>query len=213
MRTIKTMMLIALLTFVGRATAQTLKLTAEDVEIEAGKTAELKVSLENSMDIAGWQLYLYLPENVDISYEEEEGERYYDNTVILSSRHLRSHTCTITATADGGYLIMGYNPSKPTNIKEHSGEIVTIVLQATDAFSGHQTGTIKNAAVSDINTVQTNVEGEVTFRIALPGETPTGISGVTSNADGQPVYHVNGQRANKNDKGILVKKGQKYVAK
>jgi len=171
------------------------------------------VSLENSMDIAGWQLYLYLPENVDISYEEEEGERYYDNTVILSSRHLRSHTCTITATADGGYLIMGYNPSKPTNIKEHSGEIVTIVLQATDTFSGHQTGTIKNAAVSDINTVQTNVEGEVTFRIAFPGETPTGISGVTSNADGQPVYHVNGQRANKNDKGILVKKGQKYVAK
>lgn len=213
MRTIKTMMLIALLPFVGRTTAQTLMLTAEDVEIEAGKTAELKVSLENSMDIAGWQLYLYLPENVDISYEEEEGERYYDNTVILSSRHLRSHTCTITATADGGYLIMGYNPSKPTNIKEHGGEIVTIVLQATDAFSGHQSGKIKNAAVSDINTVQTNVEGEVTFRIALPGETPTGISGVTSNADDQPVYHVNGQRANKNDKGILVKKGQKYVAK
>lgn len=135
MRTIKIMMLIALLTFVGRATAQTVKMTAEDVEIEAGKTAELKVSLENSMDIAGWQLYLYLPENIDIAYDEEDGERYYDNTVILSSRHLRSHTCTITATADGGYLIMAYNPSKPTNIKDHSGEIVTIVLQATDAFN------------------------------------------------------------------------------
>ena len=213
MRTIKTMMLIALLTLVGRATAQTLKLTAGDVKIEAGKTAELKVSLENSMDIAGWQLYLYLPENVDISYEEEEGERYYDNTVILSSRHLRSHTCTVTATADGGYLIMGYNPSKPTNIKEHSGEIVTIVLQATDAFSGHQIGTIKNAAVSDINTVQTNVEGDVTFRIALPDETPTGISGISVDADGQPVYTVNGQRAKKSEKGILIKKGQKYVAK
>ena len=75
MRTIKTMMLIALLTLVGRATAQTLKLTAGDVKIEAGKTAELKVSIENSMDIAGWQLYLYLPENIDIAYEEEEGER------------------------------------------------------------------------------------------------------------------------------------------
>ena len=213
MRTIKTMMLIALLTLVGRATAQTLKLTAGDVKIEAGKTAELKVSIENSMDIAGWQLYLYLPENIDIAYEEEENERYYDNTVMLSSRHLRSHTCTVTATADGGYLIMGYNPSKPTNIKEHSGEIVTIVLQATDAFSGHQTGTIKKAAVSDINSVQTNVEGDVTFRIALPDETPTGISGISDNADDQPIYHVNGQRAKKSEKGILIKKGQKYVAK
>lgn len=212
MKTIKTMMFIALLTFVGRATAQTLNLTAGDVEIEAGKTAELKVSLENSMDIAGWQLYLYLPEDIDIAYEEEDGERYYDNTVILSSRHLRSHTCTITATADGGYLIMGYNPSKPTNIKEHSGEIVTIVLQASDTFSGHQTGTIRNAAVSDINTVQTNIEGDVTFRIALPGEI-TGIYRIAADADNGPAYHVSGQRAKKNDKGLLVKKGQKYVAK
>ena len=207
------MMLIAPLTLVGRATAQTLKLTAGDVKIEAGKTAKLKVSMENSMDIAGWQLYLYLPENIDIAFEEEEGERYYDNTVILSSRHLRSHTCTITATADGGYLIMGYNPSKPTNIKEHSGEIVTIVLQATDAFSGHQTGTVKNAAVSDMNTVQTNVENDVTFRVVLPDETPTGISGISADADGQPVYHISGQRAKTTDSGLLIKRGQKYVTK
>ena len=87
------------------------------------------------------------------------------------------------------------------------------MLQATDAFSGHQIGIIKNAAVSDINTVQTNVEGDVTFRIALPDETPTGISGMSADADGQPIYHVSGQRAKKTDKGILIKKGQKYVAK
>lgn len=93
-----------------------------------------------------------------------------------------------------------------------SGEIVTIVLQASDTFSGHQTGTIRNAAVSDINTVQTNIEGDVTFRIALPGEI-TGISRISADADNCPVYHINGQRAQNSDKGILVKKGQKYVAK
>lgn len=212
MRTIESIMLITLLTFVGRAQAQTLNVTVGDMEIEAGKTAEMKVSLENSMDIAGWQLYLYLPEHIDIAYEEEDGERYYDNTVKLSSRHLHSHTCSITATDDGGYLIMGYNPSKPTNIKDHNGEIVSIVLKAADTFKGHQTGTIMHAAVSDIYAVQTNVDGDVTFRLVLPGEL-SGVSGVSADSDSQPVYHINGQHATEKDKGVMVRKGQKYVAK
>lgn len=212
MSNIKFMMLIALLTYIGRASAQTLILTADDMEVGAGKTAELKVNLESSMDIAAWQLYLYLPESVDIAYEEENGEHYYGNTVRLSSRHPQNHICSITATTDGGYLIMGYNPSKPTNIKEHSGEIVSIMLKATNAFSGHQVGTIKFAAVSDIYTVQTNVEGDVTFRLALPGEL-VGIADVYQNFDHQPTYHTSGQRAKKTAKGVLVRKGQKYVSK
>ena len=96
-------------------------------------------------------------------------------------------------------------------VLDGDGEV--LALQAANAFSGHQAGTIRNAAVSDINTVQTNIEGDVTFRIALPGETPTSISGVSTDADNGPAYHVSGQRAKKNDKGLLVKKGQKYVAK
>ena len=205
------MMLIALLTFVGRATAQTVELTAEDVVIEAGKTAELRVSLENSMDIAGWQMYLYLPENIDIVYEEEDGERYYDNTVILSSRHLRSHTCTITATDDGGYLIMGYNPSKPTKIKENSGELVTITLQAAENYSGDHTATIKNVAVSDMNSVQTNMEGEVTVHIAEART--TGLKGLKGLSGDEPVYDLNGRRMVQPSKGVNIVGGSKVVVK
>lgn len=200
-----------LLAFAGRATAQTLTMTADDVTIVAGSTAELKVSLENSMEVAGWQLFLYLPEHIDIAFEEEDGERYYNNTVVLSSRHLPSHTCTVTATTDGGYLIMGYNPSKPTNIKDYSGKLVSITLKASDAFDGEHTGIIKKAAISDIYAVQANIENDMIFQISVP--ITNGISNATGDSTEDTDYRINGQRAQKADKGVLIRNRQKHIVK
>ena len=195
----------------GSTQAQTVNMTVPDVIITSGETAELTCSLENSMEIAGWQMYLYLPEGIDIAYEEEDGERYYDETVVLSSRHKRSHTCSISPTADGGYLIQAYNPSKPTAINGNSGEIVSITLQADSGYSGANTATIKNVAVSDMGAVQTNMVGDVTVNII--GPTPTDISPVMTTADDELRYDLNGRRMSKSQKGITVSKGRKVVVK
>lgn len=201
----------ALLISIGRATAQPPTMTAENVEIIAGATAVLKVSLENPMDVAGWQLYLYLPENIDVAFEEIDGERNYDNAVTLSSRHLSNHICTVTPTIDGGYLIMGYSPSKPTNIKEHGGNLVNITLQASDTFSGVHTSTIKNVAVADIYAVQTNVGNDIQFQISSSGT--NGVSNVLIDETEESVYRVNGQQAKSTDKGLLIKKRKKVIVK
>jgi len=210
MNRLKTLFLCTLLAMAGKVAAQTVGMSVNDVTIDAGGTAELTVSLENPMTIAGWQLYLYLPDGVTIAYDEEDGERYYDETVVLSSRHLRSHTCTVTETADGGYLIMAYNPSKPTAIKESSGEIVTITLQAADSFTGEHTATIKNVAVSDMSSVQTNMEGEVTVHIT---EFTTGIPNTKSATDDGAAYDLSGRRMALPSKGVNIIGGNKVVVR
>lgn len=204
MKKLKDILVYALLFAANCAMAQTVNLTANDVNIEAGKTAELVVSLANSMDAAGWQMILYLPEGITLPYEEEDGERYYDSTVILSSRHLRSHICTVTETADGGWLIMAYNPNKPTAIKEHSGEIATIVLQAAETCNGTLTATIKNVAVADLESVQTDMVGNVTVNILC---TPSvGISELKADAAETVVYNVGGRLTHKDTKGLSIRR-------
>ena len=211
MNKLKTMILCALLTIAGRAAAQTVSMTAGDVLIEAGQTAELTCSLENSMEIAGWQMYLYLPEGVTIACEEEDGEVYYDGYVVLSSRHKRSHTCTVTPTADGGYLIMAYNPSKPTAINGNSGGLVTITLQAANTYSGDHAATIKQVAVSDMNSVQINMENDITILVSEANT--TGVMTVKDAAGESSAYDLNGRRVTKTTKGIQIQEGRKVVVK
>ena len=201
----------ALLFIANLATAQTVSVTVNDVKIEAGKTADLVVSLANSMDIAGWQMTLYLPEGATLPYEEEDGEKYYDETVKLSSRHLRSHICSVTETTDGGWLIMAYNPNKPTAIKEHSDEIVTITLKAADTFEGEQAGTIKGIAVADMQSTQTDVEGNVTFKVTKTSS--DGIRVLQSNTSDDSVYDMSGKPIATPGKGLYIQGGQKYVKK
>lgn len=204
MKRLKEIIAYALLCTANYAMAQNVNLTADDVKIEAGKTANLVVSLENSVDAAGWQMMLYLPEGITLPYEEEDGERYYYNTVTLSSRHLRSHICTVTETVDGGWLIMAYNPNKPTAIKEHSGEIATIVLQAEGTYRDSHTATIKNISVADMESVQTDMVGDVTFDII--GSAGDGVSAIRADEAEATVYNVGGRLTDKDTKGLSIRR-------
>lgn len=195
MNTTKTIVALAALIFAGNIQAQTVSFSADDVNIKPGDTAELVISLENSMEIAAWQISLYLPDNVFVAYEEEDGEKYYDYSVTKSSRHTRSHKAEIQEKADGGYLITCYaSPTKAIN--GTSGELVTIILQANDSFRGQGVGTIQGA-VSTVASVQTKAE-DATFNIS----STTSITEV--NADGMQAdgkYYKNGE--------IIIKKGNK----
>lgn len=205
----KKYLVYALLFVTNYAVAQTVNLTASDVNIPAGGTADLVLSLENSMEIAGWQLTLYLPEDITLPYEEEDGEKYYDETIKLSSRHLRSHVCTVTETSDGGWLIMAYNPNKPTAIKENSGELVTITLKAADTFDGTNMGTIKNVSVADMQSVQTDMEGTLSF--AIVNSPSDGILEVQRDKSNHLKYDVGGRPVNTSERGIYIQDGRKYV--
>lgn len=212
MKNLKVTILCALLAMASGAASQTVTLTVSgDVDLVEETSAKLTCSMENSMEMAGWQMLLYLPAGVDIACEEEDGERYYDNTVVLSSRHKRSHTCTVTPTADGGYLIMAYNPSKPTAITGNSGELLTITLQRDETYTDNHQAVIRSVAASDMNSVQTNMVGEVLFTIK--GPVPTGIRPFGTDSTDGPVYDLSGRRIQQPTKGVNIVGGNKVVVK
>ena len=84
MKTIKAIILCALLTLTSSAFAQDdFTMSFSDVKIEAGSTADLKVTFDSQVTIAGWQMFLYLPKGIEIAYDEEE-EEY---SIALSDLH------------------------------------------------------------------------------------------------------------------------------
>ena len=59
MKTIKAIILCALLTLTSSAFAQDdFTMSFSDVKIEAGGTADLKVTFDSKVVIAGWQMFL-----------------------------------------------------------------------------------------------------------------------------------------------------------
>lgn len=210
MKALKTLLVGALLAFAGNAMGQsTLTLTAEDVVIEAGSTADLTISMENNFDMAAWSVKLYLPEGIKLAYDEEE-EEY---CIELSSRHKKKHSFGVTLTADGGYLIIvAAGTNVPPIMEGNSGEVATITLEADATFTGTATGTIKDIQGSTQDAVQTNQEGEVQFNITEQN-TATGINSVNLDAQSGKIYNLNGQRVEKAQNGIFIKNGKKVVVK
>ena len=206
MKKFKTLLVGALLAFAGNAMGQTVTFSAEDVTIEAGETADLVVSLENSMDIVAWSFKLYLPEGVKVAYSDEEE----DYVIELSDRHTKKHLPDVTPTTDGGYLIKAYAATAKA-INEHSGELVTVTLEAESTFAADGTATIKEGAVSTADAVQYNASENVTFNVKKAA--PTGINGVSINAEDGAVYNMQGQRVENAQNGIFIQNGKKVVVK
>lgn len=134
-----------LLALTSSAFAQDFKMTFSDVEIEAGKTAELNVTFESKVTIAGWQMFLYLPEGIELSYDEDVEE--YE--IVLSDSHHKKHACEVTKTADGAMMLVMSGGTKTYEMKENSGDLCTIVLKAADTFQGKAKVDVKNIRISD----------------------------------------------------------------
>ena len=207
----KFLLSIALLAFTGIAMADDIKFTAEDLSIEGGNTAELKISLENSIEVVAWSFKLYLPEGFSLAYTEKNGSKRYTKPEI-SDRHDANDdwNCGITETADGGWLVKNYNDySAP--ISGNSGLLVTLTIQAPESFDANLQGKLKECATSTSGAVQTNQEGEVVFNIVNP--TSTGIKGINADAENGKIYNLNGQRVEKAQNGIFIQNGKKVVVK
>jgi len=210
MKALKTLLVGALLSFAGNAMGQsTLTLTAEDVVIGAGETAELILSMENSFEMAAWSVTLYLPQGIKLAYDEEE-EEY---CIELSSRHKKKHSVDVTyPTADGGYLInVAAGTSVPPVITGNEGEVATLTLEADPTFTGTATGKISKIQGSTQDAVQTNQEGDVEF--SIKEKTATGINSVNMDAQNGKIYNLNGQRVEKAQNGIYIQNGKKVVVK
>ena len=216
MKTILTLCLLAL-TLGAQAQEKVKVLTAGDVHLAVGGEAELVINMDydTAESVVGWNLYLYLPEGVDLLYDEDEEDYVYTVSSALHKKKLRSQF-GIKPTTDGGYLLRCIDIDELTPMSGTHGELVRLTLVADATAADISGGLIKDIALSneqgvslDLNNIQ-----DVPFAITVDGGVPTGIKGLRSSADGsRSRYNTQGQPVTANYRGIVVEDGCKVVRK
>jgi hypothetical protein len=59
----------------------------------------------------------------------------------------------------------------------------------------------------------TKVETPIEVNITVAGSDPTGINSLNAEDSNEPAFNLAGQKVSNNYKGIVVKRGYKYVAR
>ena len=210
MKTIKALLVSALLVLAGTVSAQSFSITFADVNVENG-AGKLVASMTKDMTVAGWQMYLYLPEGVEIAQVFDEDEEEYVADITLSSTfHKAKHSCSVKKTADGGMMLICSGGTETVALKSATeGELCTIGLTVADGVTS-QAVAVKNVAVSDDQGVQSN-QADTTFQLIIGS---TGIVNIENDAVNSGVfYNLAGQKVSNAQKGVLIQNGKKVVVK
>ena len=210
MKTIKALLVSALLVLAGTVSAQTFSITFADVNVENG-AGKLVASMTKDMTVAGWQMYLYLPEGVEIAqvYDEDE-EEYVADITLSSTFHKAKHSCSVKKTADNAMMLICSGGTETVALKSATeGELCTIGLTVADGVTS-QAVAVKNVAVSDDQGVQSN-QADTTFQLIIGS---TGIVNIENDAvNGGVFYNLAGQKVSNAQKGVLIQNGKKVVVK
>lgn len=148
MKQIKNIMLIALLTLVGRASAD--NLTIEKVAIKAGGTKQIAIELKNlDKQYEAFQFDLVLPSGISIA-KNEKGN--LDAT--LNAERKEDHSLTVKLQEDNSYRFLSYSMDDKA-FKGTSGALVFVTLEAEKGLS------IGDKDIMIMNQVITDITGEV----------------------------------------------------
>ena len=141
------------------------QLTVSDMNVVAGSSADIVVNFATSAtNLTGYQMSLYLPEGITLQKDEDD-EYMYE----LSSRHNRSHSCTVSQQTDGGLLLVCYSLTKKT-IAAGTGELLRLPLNVSATASGTLTAQLKGIKFSDVNSTVNQLD-DVSFSIYVQGQT------------------------------------------
>ena len=199
-----------MLVLAGTVSAQSFSITFADVNVENG-AGKLVASMTKDMTVAGWQMYLYLPEGVEIAqvYDEDE-EEYVADITLSSTFHKAKHSCSVKKTADGAMMLICSGGTETVALKSATeGELCTIGLTVADGVTS-QAVAVKNVAVSDDQGVQSN-QADTTFQLIIGS---TGIVNIENDAvNGGVFYNLAGQKVSNAQKGVLIQNGKKIVVK
>ena len=210
MKTIKALLVSALLVLAGTVSAQSFSITFADVNVENG-AGKLVASMTKDMTVAGWQMYLYLPEGVEIAqvYDEDE-EEYVADITLSSTFHKAKHSCSSKRTTDGAMMLICSGGTETVALKSATeGELCTIGLKVAEGVTS-QAVAVKNVAVSDDQGVQSN-QADTTFQLIVGS---TGIVNIENDAvNGGVYYNLAGQKVSNAQKGVLIQNGKKVVVK
>ena len=161
MKYIKLMITAVLLTVVGRAHADNLKVA--NVELKAGETKEMAIELNNpSKQYAAFQFDLVLPDGVAIA-KNNKGKLI----ASLDADRMDDHTLNVSDMGSNTYRFLSFSM---TNAEFYgtSGALVKVTLQAADGIgSGNKTATIKSQVFTEVCGDQAKWS-DLNFTITIP---------------------------------------------
>ena len=193
------------------------KVTAADVTIKAGETADVAISITNEGTVLGWSFQLKLPEGVSVVYDEDEEDYLYDfsDHVPKSKKGVAKLSPDIRETAEEGVLQFSFVGKTADDVLDgNEGEVMTITVKAdANLESAVAEGALTNISHSDPDAVSLPVEKTSNFTVTIEGTVPVGIQEVEAANAKAPVYNLGGQRVEKTTKGLYVKNGKKVVVK
>ena len=188
----------------GNASAQTI--TASDVSIAAGGTADVTFTITSESKAALAEFDLVLPEGITIAYDEDNEDYVYAKGADMTNNN---HVVNISKKESGAFYVLVYH-SKGNEFKAATGDYLTITLQA-DATAVSGTATMKKVLLVAKDESKMNTVDETTFAITVGGT--DGINGINAAENDGAAYNLAGQKVGKNYKGIIVKNGKKTLVK
>ena len=186
----------------GNVSAQTI--TASDVEIEAGGTADVTFTITSETKAALAEFELTLPTGISIVFDEDEDDYVYE---LGSAMTVKTHSATIKQKESGAYYVLVMNTSGK-EFKAESGDYLTVTLKASDDAATGEAKMEKILLVA-LDESKMNTVTEATFAVTVGGA--TGINGINADENDGAAYNLAGQKVGKNYKGIIVKNGKKVM--
>ena len=232
MKAFKLTMMAAMLAFAGTAMAQgKVTITAADLTIETGKTANLEIMLDYDTEeiLAGYNFSLYLPEGVTpgrstleasvtipanatdvypvITYMEydEEADEEVKKTAAPKS------LLKITEKTDGGILFVWIDDTYgKTPLANKKGLLMRVNIKADGVVDGK--GYIKNVGFSNTDNVSVDLGNLEGSEFVINPSSTDGINEIQTINTDAPAYNLQGIRVN-NAKGLIIRDGKKMVVK
>ena len=153
----------------------------------------LSFSMEDNSAYTAFQFDLTIPEGMDVTQ------------MTLNSLRKQNHQLLFNKIDAGHYRVVALSTSN-NSFNGTAGELLNM------AFDSQPTDDI---VIDNIHFVTAQGNDLLFSAIGISGDTPTSISGVSSNAtnsDGK-VYNLNGQRLTKLQKGLNIIQGRKVLIK
>lgn len=138
-------------------------ITASDVTIERGKTADVTFTINSESFAAIAEFKLMLPQGVTIKYDAEEEDYAY---TLGSAMTLKSHTATIIKQDNGAFYVLVSN-SSGREFKAASGDYLTITLEA-DETAASGTAVLQDIVIGSLHADKLNTVTQATFNVTVP---------------------------------------------
>lgn len=203
MKTIKNIMIAAMVLFAGNAMAQ--QLSAEQVNITDGE-GELTIAFESDREVTGIQFTIALPEGITI----KKNGRKYDCDIL--DANVDNYEWKVKDGESGQIVLIQRIDNTVPPVAD--GELMYFTLVAEEgAKSGY--ATISGQVFSNKGAVYKDKEfADVQVGIQVGDDPlPTGINSLNADDSNEPAFNLAGQKVGKNYKGIVVKNGKKAIVK